>query len=100
MTQADVDLVMSAAAIRGIHVDEDEARMFLGAKGILAADPSNKLARQVIEESTRLLTTGQRPTTFARFMLPIFYTEEEIAENERLDAEHRAYLKGQSVDAA
>jgi hypothetical protein len=91
MTQAEVDLLTSAAAIRGIH--GFDARMFLGAKALLAANPNNRVARSVVEELTRQMATGEQPTTFALFMLPEFFTDEELAEEKRLRDEHLAHEK-------
>jgi hypothetical protein len=83
MTQAQVDKVIADAAKRGIEVSQLDATTFLGARELLAKDPENKLAREVVEESMQQFTTGKEPTGFARFILPIFETDEELAASDK-----------------
>jgi hypothetical protein len=79
MTQAEVQQIIDDAAGRGITIDELDASTFLGAREMLAADPTNKICQQVVQESIRQFTTGEEPTSFARFTLPVFETTEELA---------------------
>jgi hypothetical protein len=84
MTNAQVAKIISDAASRGIEVSEDEVCTFLGAKELLLKEPNNKVARQVVEESTKHFRTGEKPTSFARFVLPIFETDEEIVAGKKM----------------
>jgi len=95
MKNSEVRAAIDEARQRGIKIDDYDAKVFLGAKEIFAADPKNQTARAVVLEYTRFLTTGQRPTSFNEFALPIFYTDEQIAEHERSRAAHLAYLAAQ-----
>jgi hypothetical protein len=79
MTDADVARVVSSAAARGRHITDYEAAVFLGAREILAKDPGNAAAQSVVEEFAAFLESGVELRSFARFLLPIAETDEEIA---------------------
>jgi hypothetical protein len=58
------------------------ARVVLGAKEILALDPTNMPALDVVRNFAEFLRTGEITNSFAEFMLPLPKTDEEIAERD------------------
>jgi len=88
MTNAQVQKVIRDATKRGIKVDEHDASTFLGAREMLAADPKNRIAREVVEEYTEEFTSGKQSTSFARFLLPVFETTEQLAVSEKIRADY------------
>jgi hypothetical protein len=90
MTDADVTRIVEDAALRGITIDDYDAKVFLGAKEMLVADAKNQNARDTVAAYTRLLTVGERPASFSVFLLPVFYTDEENAAREKMRRAHLA----------
>ncbi len=86
MTQAEVQKVIEQFAARGLRLHEWAAVNFLGARELLARDPSHKLAAEVVQHYLNFLATEVESCCFAVFMLPEFWTAEEIAERERAQA--------------
>ena len=83
MKQSDVNTVIGQFAARGRTLAEWDAVNFLGARELLTREPNHKLAAEVVEHYTSFLATGIEACRFAKFMLPEFFTDEEIAERDR-----------------
>jgi hypothetical protein len=65
----DAQRLMNNAASKGREVDEGYAEVLALAKSRLAADPNNEMARQILENFSRFMDTGERVTSFAEFMI-------------------------------
>jgi hypothetical protein len=91
LTNAQVLEVVANAAVHGRSVDEYQATTFLGAKEILAIEPDNEAAADTVAEFCRFITEGRPMTSFSRFTLPVFYTDESKAESARLREEFLAH---------
>jgi hypothetical protein len=72
VTNSEVKQIIAQAASRGIVVSDNEAIAFLGARELLQRDAGHRLAREVVENLARYIGTGQKPWSFAEFMLPDF----------------------------
>ena len=83
MTNADVQKTIAQFAARGRTLAEWDAINFLGARELLTRQPDHKLALETVQHYTEYLATGVEACTFAKFMLPEFFTDEEIAERDR-----------------
>ena len=95
-TNADQDAVIQKAATLNIDITSYDASVFLGAQELLEADPSNIHAAKAIANFNAWMATGTKPHGFDEFMLPDFYTVEELeAQNKRRD-EHIAYCQDKS----
>lgn len=64
-----VQAVKEFASSRGVDVDELEVKAFLQAKRLLERDPTNDIAREVVENFNTHVTTGEQVCSFAEFML-------------------------------
>lgn len=82
-TDADFEAVIAQANVRGRPLDDEDARMFLMAKDILADQPSHAAAQIVVENFKRYMLTGIRVESLSEFLLPIPYTKAARAEIER-----------------
>jgi hypothetical protein len=91
MTNADIDNLVRHGDEIGREIDPYDARVVLGAKELLASDPANAYALEVVQDFGNFLKTGVRVDSFTRFMLPIAHTDEEIAEHARLREAHLAW---------
>lgn len=89
MKQADVDRVVANAATRGVAADDLEAASFLLAHELLVKNPKHEAALEVIRNFNHRLATGEEVRSFAQFLLPVPYTDEEREEEERI---RQAYL--------
>ena len=84
MTQADVqELIEQAKSKFGRIIDDFDASVFLGAQEILAEDSTNAHAAEVVRVFNTYMKTGVKKTSFAEFLLPLPYTDEEIAASDR-----------------
>jgi len=61
--------LIDLAAVRGATVDDVEAAHVLLAERILERDPTNTLAREVVQNFGVHLRTGKEPVSFAGFIL-------------------------------
>ena len=61
--------LINNAAARGRDVDEGYAEVVALAKARLAADPTNDMARQILENFSRFMDTGERVVSFSEFMI-------------------------------
>ena len=89
MTNEDVARVISSAAARGIKLSEYEVISFLGAKELLAREPENPHASITVRHFVNYMATGVQQKSFAEFMLPEFFTDEELAEQQQRGREQR-----------
>jgi hypothetical protein len=94
MTNADVDRVRAKFASRGRVLSSSEAATFLLAGELLAADHTHTVAAEVLGDFAAYLSSGA-PMGFAQFLLPVAYTSEQVAENERVK---RQYLVGRGEE--
>lgn len=94
MRQCDVDAVVASARVRGQSIDDHRAAVFCQAREILAKEPDNRAAAEVVANFSKFLATGIETPSFAQFALPCPETEEEL---EQQAATRQAYLaaKGQ-----
>jgi hypothetical protein len=99
VTNADVRALIDLAAGLGRTVDAYDAAVFLGAKEILRDDPENSDAVETVNWFNRFLRTGIVEPCMAQFLLPVFYTTEEIAEAEEIRAAHMATLTLKQIEA-
>lgn len=96
MRQADVDAVVASARARGRSIDDYHAAVFVGAREILAKEPDNKAAAEVVSNFTKFLATGIETPSFAQFALPLPETEEELAAQRDRAAAYAATLGKQA----
>lgn len=98
MTNAQVQEVVANAALHSRSISYHEATQFLGAKELLISDPENEYAQHTVAEFSRFFTNGTPMTSFARFMMGIFYTDESKAESARLCEEFLAHQAKQKQE--
>src|SRR5579859_214352 len=89
------DVTAFIAEVRSTHgrtIGAYEACTILGAKDVLAADPTNVHAQNVLKHFAKFLATGEQQPEVDRFQLPddCIFTEEEKAEQE---ARRQAYVE-------
>jgi hypothetical protein len=85
MTNDDVEQFIQLAASKcGRTVDSYKASTYLAARKILTNDPENIAAATVVNSFNEYLSTGVEKVSFASFLLPTPYTDEEIAASDRI----------------
>ena len=89
MKQADVDAVIAQVARAGRRIDNYQSSVFCGAREILAREPDNPHAAKVVANFLAFVATGVETISFEEFLLPIPYTDEELAAQ---DASRAAYV--------
>jgi hypothetical protein len=93
MTEAQVEETIHAAEILGRELSHFQASIFLLAKEIVAGGPSEdfETAKAVVRDYSRYIANGTVVTSFAQFLLPIPFTDEEKAHSKKLRDEFLAY---------
>lgn len=94
MTNADVARVIERFRSRGRVLSSGDASTYLLAGELLAADHTHTVAAEVLGDFAAYLSSGA-PMGFAQFLLPVAYTSEQVAENERVK---REYLVGRGEE--
>jgi hypothetical protein len=90
LTNAQVSEVVENAAKHGRVLDRYLATVFLGSKEFLAAHPDSQPAKDTVSEFSKFFAVGTPMTSFAQFMLPTFYTDEELAHQKKVRDEYLA----------
>ncbi len=95
MTEAEVQETIQSAATFGRELSDFQAAIFLFAKEIVAAGPSDDYenAKSVVADYSRYIATGIPVTSFKQFLLGIPFTTEEKAYSKKLRDEHLNYLE-------
>jgi hypothetical protein len=78
MTQAQVTEILNNLADRGRESTEYDVMVYLQAKEIISQNGENQEhAREVVEAFSRFVLTGEKPNSFAEFLLPCPMIDEE-----------------------
>ena len=91
MTNADVINLIKYCDELGREIDSYRAKVVLQAREINVRDSKNAAALEVVQNFVSFLNTGIVVDSFAEFLLPCAYTDEEIAEHNRLRDAHLAW---------
>jgi hypothetical protein len=88
MTNAGVQHMIAKFNSRGRSLSPSQAATYLLAVETLQHTPDHEPAAEVISNYASYLVNGEMPVSFAEFLLPIGYTDEQKAESSRIRAEH------------
>lgn len=84
MTERQVTAIVEMAHAKGCrNFDRYDGALFLMCQEILEREPKNAKAIAVSKELNHFIVTGEKPTSFDEFELPIPYTEERLAKMAR-----------------